>query len=120
MDNKSQEITQEVFSVLVETMGDYFVKLAILQFPFLGLPVVKQAFGFIVKKVFSKIQSEGELIIAFKFIDQEREQSRIQYDTAIEELKEVLASQTTTQEQKDEALKVAKEKLRNLIRFPVK
>jgi hypothetical protein len=110
--------SQETFSATVEVMGEYFIKLAIIEFPWLNIPVVKQVFSFVVKKVLAKIRSEGELVISFAFIDKETEGRRVLYEEAVDKLKQVLES-SPTQEKKDEALEETKKRLRALIRFPV-
>jgi hypothetical protein len=118
-DSKESKYWQQTFSVSVELAGEYLVNLAIVEIPLLGLPVVKQIFSYIVKKIVARSENEGELWIAFKFIDKESKEKNEQYKDAIKDLEEVLAS-NPTEEKKNEALEETKKRLRNLIRFPVK
>jgi hypothetical protein len=110
---------QQKFSVTVDLAGEYLVKLAIAEFPFLALPVVKQSFSYLVKKIISKSQEEGQLMISFVFIDKEVAHKNTLYVEAVTKLKEVLDSDIP-EEKKNEALEETKKRLRDLIRFPVK
>jgi len=117
-DSGPSTIAQDVFSSAVEKISDYFITMAIVEFPFLALPVIKQMFSFIVKRVISKIQGEGKLFISFSFIDKEVEKQMEEYKRAITELRDIVESATIISgERKNEALNKAKEKLRNLIRM---
>lgn len=118
-ESKNSEFWQKKFSVGVDLMGEYLVKLAIVEFPPLGLPVVRQLFSFIVKRIISRAKDEGELMISFAFIDKEIGEKKELYNEAVTKLKEVLESDTT-EEKKNEALEETKKRLRDLIRFPVK
>lgn len=118
-ESKNSEFWQKKFSVGVDLMGEYLVKLAIVEFPPLGLPVVRQLFSFIVKRIISRAKDEGELMISFAFIDKEIGEKKELYSEAVTKLKEVLESDTT-EEKKNEALEETKKRLRDLIRFPVK
>lgn len=113
------EKTEEVITVIADITTDYIVKLSILEFPFLGLPIVKQTYSYIIQKIVGRIKSEGELFITFAMIDSDADQRRQVYTEAIEKLKEVL-DVPTTEEAKNEALEETKKRLRDLIRFPVK
>jgi hypothetical protein len=118
-ESENSEFWQQKFSVGIDLMGEYLVKLAIIEFPFLSLPVLKQIFSFIVKRIISRTKDEGELMISFAFIDKEIGEKKEIYNEAVTKLKEVLES-NTTEEKKDEALEETKKRLRDLIRFPVK
>jgi hypothetical protein len=118
---ESEESKQWVttFEMAVDTAGDYFVRAAIVRFPFLGLPIIKQIFTFIIKNTISKIESEGELMIRFKFIDKDVDERNHEYTKVINELKQINEN-GATEDEKRIALQNAKDRLRNLIRFPVK
>lgn len=111
--------TIEKFSFAIDLLGDYFIRLSIVEFPFLGLPVIYQIYSYIVKKIVSRIEKEGELKISFAFIDRDVSIRKEEYNLAIEELKQVINSETS-QEIKNEALNNAKNRIRDLIRFPIK
>jgi hypothetical protein len=110
---------QQSFSVTVDLAGEYLVKLAIAEFPFLAFPIIKQTFSYLVKKIISKSQEEGQLMISFVFIDKEVAHKNTLYVEAVTKLKEVLESDIP-EEKKNEALEETKKRLRDLIRFPVK
>lgn len=118
-ESKESTLAQEAFSVTLEVTGEYLLKIAFIEFPWLNIPVVKQIFSYVIKKMLSKIQSEGELMISFSFIDSETEVKRKKYEDSINQLKSVLSSDLT-QEKKDEVIEETKKRLRDLIRFPVK
>jgi hypothetical protein len=118
-ESKESKLSQETFSISVELAGEYLIGLAILEMPFLGLPIVKQIFSYIVKKIISRSEREGELMISFRFIDKETKEKHQKYQEAIKEFKEVM-NNNPTEEKKNEAIEETKKRLRNLIRFPVK
>ena len=122
MEIKESDISQNAqksFSATIEVMGEYFIKIAIVEFPWIGLPVVKQLFGYVIKSILSKVQNEGELAISFAFIDREIDNKRELYQEAVTKLKEVLETDVP-EEKKNEALEETKKRLRDLIRFPVR
>jgi hypothetical protein len=110
---------QESFSFAVETASEYLVKLAIIEFPVLGIPIIKQIFTFIVMRIISRAKNEGELMISFAFIDKEVNHKKELYAEAVTKLKEVMKSEID-EEKKNEALEETRKRLRDLIRFPVK
>jgi|688.fasta_scaffold1874718_2 hypothetical protein len=118
-ESKESQFWQETFSMTVDVTSEYLIKIAILQFPFLAIPVVKQIFSFIVKNVISKVESEGVLQISFTYIDIETNEKKDAYVVAVNNLKEILASDKTVEE-KNEAIQETKKRLRTLIRMPVK
>ena len=118
-ESKESKYWKQTFSMTVDLAGEYLVKLAIVEFPFLALPIVKQTFSYLVKKIISKSQEEGQLMISFVFIDREVAHKNSMYVEAVTKLKEVLESDIP-EEKKNEALEETKKRLRDLIRFPVK
>lgn len=102
-----------------ELLGDYFIRLSIIEFPFLGLPIVREVYSHIVRKVITRFKNEGELYISFAFIDKDISIKKEEYKIALNQLEEVMKSDAT-KEKKDEALQEAKDRIRNLIRFPIK
>ena len=108
---------EEGFGVAVDLSAEYIIKIALVEFPFLNIPVINQLFTFMVKRILSKIKAEGQLLIGFKLIDNEVEVQKDEYNHALEELNKVLSG-PHTEEQKHEAIKQTKDKLRNLVRFP--
>ena len=118
-ESKESKYWQQTFSMTVDLAGEYLVKLAIVEFPFLALPVIKQTFSYLVKKIISKSQEEGQLMISFVFIDREAAHKNSMYVEAVTKLKEVLESDIP-EGKKNDALEETKKRLRDLIRFPVK
>lgn len=111
--------TINALSFGTDILVDYFIWLSIVEFPFLGLPVVREMYSYIVRKVMTRFKNEGELHISFAFIDKDVSIKKEEYKIAITQLKEVINS-AATEEQKNDALKEAKNRIRNLIRFPIK
>lgn len=118
-ESKESKYWQETFSISVDLAGEYLMGLAIVEFPFLGLPLVKQIFSYIVKKIISRSEREGELMISFRFIDKETKEKHNKYQEVMKEFKQVMNS-NPTEEKKNEAIEETKKRLRDLIRFPVK
>ena len=117
--SKESDFWQEKFSLLIDLQGEYLIALAIAQFPFLGLPVVKQVMSYAIKKILARVEDEGELKIAFHFIDKETGEKKDEYVKSMEQYKEVLKT-NPTQEQKNVAREEAKKRLATLIRYPIK
>lgn len=109
----------EKFSFAIDILGDYFIRLSVVQFPFLGLPLIYQLYSYVVKKIVTRIEKEGELKISFAFIDKEISVRKEEYNIAIDELKKVLTSDSSL-ETKNDALIKTKNTIRDLVRFPVK
>jgi hypothetical protein len=118
-ESKTSVIAQKSFSASIEMMSEYIIDITLIEFPWLNIPVVKQIFKFVIKRVLSRINQEGQLSISFSFTDAERADKRKKYEAAIEELKSVTESDASP-EKKKEALQETKNKMRELIRFPVR
>ena len=118
---ESEESKQWVstFDVATDLAGEYFIRVASAQFPILNVPVIKQVFGFMIKNILARIDKEGELLIKFHFIDQEAGERRDAYNEEIKKLKELQQNGVSDEERKI-ALEAARNRMRNLIRFPVK
>ena len=100
-------------SLSIDLAKEYIVKIAIVEFPFLALPVINQMFTFIVDKVLSRVENEGQLLISFSEINNRNNAQKEEYEASLKKL-----SEAKTQEEKNEALRVAKSRLRDLIKFP--
>ena len=118
-ESQSSKLAQETFSATVEVMGEYIIKIALVEFPWLNLPVVRQVFSFVLKRIISRVSAEGQLAISFSFTDREIAAKKEKYEEAVDTLKEAINS-NATQEKKNEAIEETKKRLRDLIRFPVK
>lgn len=108
---------QDSLSAGMSVLEEYIVRIAIAQVPFLGLPIIKQIFAYILSKVLEKVEGEGQLLISFKMIDVEIDKEVKEYKDAIESLK-VANTTGVSDEERQLALKLAKDKLRALIRMP--
>lgn len=118
LEDRTQKVDQ-VLDVVSDVTSEYIIKLSIVEFPFLGLPIIKQMYSYIIQKVVGKIKDEEQLFITFAIIDSDVQGRKKEYDTAVDNLKEVLQS-PVSEERKNEALEETKKRLRNLIRFPSK
>jgi translation initiation factor 2 beta subunit (eIF-2beta)/eIF-5 len=107
---------QEAFSTTTSLASEYAMEIAMTEFPFLRLPVIRQIFTFIINRIVSKIQNEGKLAISFNFTNNEISQQLSKYNEAIEKLKK--ADEINNPEMKEAIINDAKDTLRNLIRFP--
>lgn len=106
----------EQFDLMADIASDYIIKIAIIQFPFLALPFIKQVFTIVMKKVLNIAKNEGKIMITFKLIDLETEEEKNEYERAINNLRNL--PHDAPKEVKDEAIKNAKDRLSRLIRFP--
>lgn len=99
------------YSAVVEAV----IAKSIMAFPFLGLPVIKQIYSSMVKKIASKIYFEAETLGMFIKIDLTVDNQEREYTEATEELKVVIAKPEATEEEKQKAKDEFKKKLRALI-----
>ncbi len=118
-ESETSQAAQKTFSASIEVMGEYFIKIAIVELPWIGLPVIKQVFSYVIKSILSKVHDEGQIAISFAFIDREIDNKRELYQEAVTKLKEVLETDVP-EDKKNEALEETKKRLRDLIRFPVR
>jgi hypothetical protein len=118
-ESQASKAVRKTFSAATEMAGDYLIGLAMVKFPFLGLPFIKQAFNLIVKNIIEDNEERGELLIKWFFIDKESDAKKDEYNKALAEFEEVKKN-NPTKEQRDEALKKTRERMGKLIRFPVK
>jgi glycyl-tRNA synthetase beta subunit len=105
-------MNEKILSLSIDLAKEYIVKIAMLEFPFLALPVVNHVFSFFVDRILARIEAEGQLHLQFRAIDQENERKLEDYNEAIKKL-----DNAQTEEEKNEALKEAKSRLGDLISF---
>jgi hypothetical protein len=117
-DSKESELAQELFSEGMSLAAKYLIALGIAEVPFLGLPIIKQIFTFIVNRIIGKASNEGELMISFKFIDNDKDERNGQYKEALKEWRQVATNSTISQEEKNAKLEEARKRMGDLIRFP--
>lgn len=92
----------------------YIISISLVQFPFLGLPVIKQIYTAIIKKVLSTIEDEGKLYIQFKLIDIDIKKKEKEFSESVNKLKKGEISDET---EKKKLLNEVKTKLSDLINF---
>ncbi len=117
-DSVASEAAQNAFAGGLTLAAKYLIALGIAEFPLLGLPIIKQIFTFGVNRIVGKVETEGELKISFKFIDDDKDERNGSYKEALKEWDKVHTDPAISQEKKDEALKQTRERMGNLIRFP--
>lgn len=108
---------KETLSLFSDRLEQYILTLSFIEFPFLALPVIKQIYSAIISRIIKLLENEGKIHIDFIAIDAEISSQKEQYNKTIIELKEVLASNTMSEEAKHEYLQEAKKKLRDIIRM---
>jgi glycyl-tRNA synthetase beta subunit len=105
-------MNEKLLSLSIDLAKEYIVKIAVIEFPFLALPVVNQLFNFFVDRLLSRIEAEGILHLQFNAIDEENEKKLEEYNKALKNLEDA-----KSEEEKNEALKEAKSRLGDLIKF---
>lgn len=93
---------------------------AYAQAPWLRLPVIRQVFEFVVRRVGDRIYTEVETHVDFAFIDIEVERERKEYDAALAVFKRVAEEQKGRADEIEKARQALERKLIDLIRFPGK
>lgn len=111
---------QKAFDTSTDVMGEILTSYAIAQFPFLGLPIIKQIFTHIVSKMMNRADKEGTLKISFHFIDKDYDGKNDALNAATEEFKKVLIEAPNDLERKRIAREEYKKTLKALARLPVK
>lgn len=119
------EFERIVHSTVMDVAVEAALNAITVAVPFLGFPVIKQVFFFVAKKLIDAVYVEIARGIAFQVIGMNVEKENAEYKEAVTALKNKIDFPTSTQ--KDEAnaeIEKARlefeEKLRILIRFPVK
>jgi hypothetical protein len=94
----------------VNLIKNYIVQIALIQFPFLNLPGIKQIFTYMLGRILDKIETEGEIFISFSLIDDNVNKQVKEYEEALERFKKGEINESNLDE--------VKNKLRDLIKFP--
>jgi hypothetical protein len=94
----------------VNLIKNYIVQIALIQFPFLNLPGLKQIFTYMLGRILDKIETEGEIFISFSLIDDNVNKQVKEYEEALERFKKGEINESNLDE--------VKNKLRDLIKFP--
>lgn len=106
-----ETIKKLYFEVVVEAA----IASSIAALPFLGVPVIKQIYTFLVKHFAGNLFEEGEVYGLFYDIDSEVDEETTEYQEATDTLRTELERDDLTEEEKQRAKDEYKEKLRNLI-----
>ena len=94
----------------VNLIKNYIIQIALIQFPFLNLPGIKQIFTYMLGRILDKIETEGEIFISFSLIDDNVNKQVKEYEEALERFKKGEINESNLDE--------VKNKLRDLIKFP--
>jgi hypothetical protein len=94
----------------VNLIKNYIVQIALIQFPFLNLPGIKQIFTYMLGRILDKIETEGSIFISFSLIDDNVNKQVKEYEEALERFKKGEINESNLDE--------VKNKLRDLIKFP--
>jgi len=94
----------------INPIKNYIIQIALIQFPFLNLPGLKQIFTYMLGRILDKIKTEGEIFIYFSLIDDNVNKQVKEYEEALERFKKGEINESNLDE--------VKNKLRDLIKFP--
>jgi hypothetical protein len=94
----------------VNLIKNYIIQIALIQFPFLNLPGIKQIFTYMLGRILDKIETEGKIFISFSLIDANVNKQVKEYEEALERFKKGEINESNLDE--------VKNKLRDLVKFP--
>jgi hypothetical protein len=113
------EIVKEV---IYDSVVKAAIKRVIAALPFLATPVIGPVLAYILSSLITRLADllykELSLFVTFSVIDFQTEQQKRKYEAAVEALK--AATQTKNQKEIERAKKEFQDRLRDVIRFPIR
>lgn len=104
--------------VIMDVLTEGAIKLALVDVPFLNIPVIKQLFTFIMNFAGKYLYKVLSLEAAFIIIGKQVEVQRIEYEKEVEQLKTAIKEGKSDEEINKERAE-AKKRLRKLIDFNI-